>query len=76
MTGVLAPIFTEENHPEPVLRRRARVAGTNDIVAIVAGTRMATAGSTNFIRLHRIRPLHEAGGKAQRQKKINKGPLQ
>jgi pyruvate kinase len=56
--------------------RRARVAGANDIVAIVAGTRMVTAGSTNFIRLHRIRPLREASGKAQRQKKINKGPLQ
>jgi pyruvate kinase len=56
--------------------RRARVAGTNDIVAIVAGTRMVTSGSTNFIRLHRIRPLHEASGKAQRQKKITKGPLQ
>jgi hypothetical protein len=26
-------------------------------VAIVAGVRMITPGATNFIRLHRIRPL-------------------
>jgi pyruvate kinase len=37
--------------------RRAKVAHTNDIVAIVAGTRMGATGSTNFIRLHRIRPV-------------------
>ena len=34
--------------------RRTGVAGSGDIVAIVAGTRMGT-GSTNFIRLHRMR---------------------
>jgi len=35
--------------------RRTGVAGSGDIVAVVAGTRMGT-GSTNFIRLHRMRP--------------------
>ena len=34
--------------------RRTGVAGSGDIVAVVAGTRMGT-GSTNFIRLHRMR---------------------
>jgi pyruvate kinase len=57
--------------------RRAKVAGDNDIVAIVAGTRLATAGSTNFIRLHRIRPLHKASGQAQGKKENKtKGPVQ
>jgi len=36
--------------------RRAGVAQADDIVAIVAGTRLGVAGATNFIRLHRIRP--------------------
>jgi pyruvate kinase len=45
--------------------RKAGVVSTDDVVAIVAGTRMVTAGSTNFIRLHRIRPT----GKADRTKK-------
>lgn len=49
--------------------RRAKVVSTDDIVAIVGGTRMVLQGSTNFIRLHRIRPLGEAGGKAARLKK-------
>jgi len=34
--------------------RRTRVAAPGDVIAIVAGTRMITTGSTNFIRLHRI----------------------
>ena len=32
-------------------------ATAGDVVAIVAGVRMITPGATNFIRLHRIRPL-------------------
>ncbi len=51
--------------------RRAKVAGVDDVVAIVAGTRMVTAGSTNFIRLHRICPPDKASGKPQRSKKTN-----
>jgi pyruvate kinase len=42
--------------------RRSKVAATDDVVAIVAGTRMVTAGSTNFIRLHRIRPVSGTSG--------------
>jgi pyruvate kinase len=38
----------------------AGVAQAGDIVALVAGTRMVRAGSTNFIRLHHLRPLPEA----------------
>jgi pyruvate kinase len=49
--------------------RRTMVASTDDVVAIVAGTRMVTAGSTNFIRLHRVRPLAKASGLAARVKK-------
>jgi pyruvate kinase len=49
--------------------RRDKVAATDDIVAIVAGTRMLTAGSTNFIRLHRIGSLNENSLRAHRQKK-------
>jgi pyruvate kinase len=49
--------------------RRAKVANTNDCVAIVAGTQMVTAGSTNFIRLHRIRPVSETSGRTVRSKK-------
>jgi pyruvate kinase len=49
--------------------RRAKVATTDDVVAIVAGTRMVIAGSTNFIRLHRIRPLDDAGRRTARAKK-------
>jgi pyruvate kinase len=49
--------------------RRANVVGTGDVVAIVAGTRMVTAGSTNFIRLHRIRPVGETGGRTAKAKK-------
>jgi pyruvate kinase len=49
--------------------RRAKVAAVDDVVAIVAGTRMVTAGSTNFIRLHRICPLNQAGGKPPKPKK-------
>jgi pyruvate kinase len=51
--------------------RRAKVVDTDDVVAIVAGTRMVTAGSTNFIRLHRIRPKDEPKGRSTRAKKIN-----
>jgi pyruvate kinase len=40
--------------------RKAGVVSTDDVVAIVAGTRMVTAGSTNFIRLHRVRPAGKA----------------
>ncbi|HVJ06251.1 MAG TPA: pyruvate kinase [Candidatus Saccharimonadales bacterium] len=36
--------------------RRTAVVTTNDIVGIVGGTRMVLQGSTNFMRLHRIRP--------------------
>jgi pyruvate kinase len=49
--------------------RRAHVVHTDDIVAIVAGTCMGTTGSTNFIRLHRIRPSRQSGGLAPRAKK-------
>jgi pyruvate kinase len=49
--------------------RRTKVANTDDVVAIVAGTRMVTAGSTNFIRLHRIRPLDKASGRKSKSKK-------
>jgi pyruvate kinase len=49
--------------------RRAHVAHTGDVVAIVAGTRMGATGSTNFIRLHRVRPLSQSGGRATRAKK-------
>jgi len=52
--------------------RRAKVVTTDDVVAIVAGTRMVTAGSTNFIRLHRIRPLSETSSQAARTKKTTK----
>jgi hypothetical protein len=48
---------------------RSGVANADDVVAIVAGTRMATPGSTNFIRLHRIRPLREAGRRSARTTK-------
>jgi pyruvate kinase len=49
--------------------RRAGVA-TDDIVGIVGGTRMVLHGSTNFIRLHRIRPAGEPGSRAAKSKKI------
>jgi pyruvate kinase len=49
--------------------RRAQVAAVDDVVAIVAGTRMVTAGSTNFIRLHRICPLIHADGHPTEPKK-------
>jgi pyruvate kinase len=49
--------------------RRAHVVHTDDIVAIVAGTRTGASGSTDFIRLHRIRPLHPTGGRPPRAKK-------
>jgi pyruvate kinase len=49
--------------------RRAKVVQTDDIVAIVAGTRMGTTGSTNFIRLHRIRPARQTGRRPARPKK-------
>jgi len=52
--------------------RRTQVAAVDDVVAIVAGTRMVTAGSTNFIRLHRICPLNQAGSQPPRSKKINR----
>jgi pyruvate kinase len=48
---------------------RAGVVSADDIVAIVAGTRMARAGSTNFIRLHRIRRSGKAGGGKTRARK-------
>lgn len=47
-------------------------AATGDVVAIVAGTRMVTAGSTNFMRLHRIRPAGAAGGTKRRTTKKQK----
>jgi pyruvate kinase len=46
--------------------RRAKVASPEDVIAIVAGTRMVTAGSTNFIRLHRIRSLNATSRRAAR----------
>jgi pyruvate kinase len=49
--------------------RRAKVVSVDEVVAIVAGTRMVTAGSTNFIRLHRICPLNQASNKTPRPKK-------
>ena len=49
--------------------RHAKVAATGDVVAIVAGTRMVTAGSTDFIRLHRIRPPQGPGHRAAGAKK-------
>jgi len=52
--------------------RRAKVVSTDDVVAIVAGTRMVTAGSTNFIRLHRIRPVSGTSGRTAKVKKNKK----
>jgi pyruvate kinase len=52
--------------------RRAHVAHTEDVVAIVAGTRMGTTGSTNFIRLHRVRPLSQMSGRPAKPKKSTK----
>jgi len=54
---IKAPHTVEEmiQATEAELRRTA-VVTTNDIVGIVGGTRMVLQGSTNFIRLHRIRP--------------------
>jgi pyruvate kinase len=49
--------------------RRAEGATTDDIVGIVGGTRMVLQGSTNFIRLHRIRPISGTSGRAARPKK-------
>jgi pyruvate kinase len=49
--------------------RHAHVAHTDDIVAIVAGTCMGTTGSTNFIRLHRVRPLSRNAGQTVKAKK-------
>ena len=49
--------------------RQVGAAGTDDVVAIVAGTRMVTAGSTNFMRLHRIRPAAAAGKSKDRTTK-------
>ncbi len=54
--------------------QRAEVASVDDIVAIVAGTRTVTAGSTNFIRLHRICPPDRASGRHARPKSNPKGP--
>ena len=52
---------------------RAGVVSVGDIVAIVAGTRMARAGSTNFIRLHRIRRAGKtANGKTRTKKSTTK----
>jgi pyruvate kinase len=50
--------------------RHAKVANTGDVVAIVAGTRMVTPGSTDFIRLHRIRPLPDPSRRIARAKKF------
>jgi pyruvate kinase len=56
--------------------RRAKVATTGDVVAIVAGTRMVTAGSTNFIRVHRLCPISETSERIVEVKKITpKDPL-
>jgi pyruvate kinase len=49
--------------------RRTKVATTDEVIAIVAGTRMVTAGSTNFIRLHRIRPVTQT---SKRSATLNK----
>jgi pyruvate kinase len=49
--------------------RRAKVAHTDDIVALVAGTRMGATGSTNFIRLHRIRPENQTSPRPARPRK-------
>lgn len=48
--------------------RRAKVATTDDIVGIVGGTRMVLEGSTNFFRLHRVRPVSETSGRARPKK--------
>ena len=48
--------------------RRAKVVNINDVVAIVGGTRMVITGSTNFIRLHRIRPEGEPRGRNEKKK--------
>ncbi len=66
LTKVLRSVEAMVEAAEAELRR-AKVAGTNDVVAIVAGTRMATTGSTNFIRLHQIRPLGDASGQGSRK---------
>jgi pyruvate kinase len=49
--------------------RRAKVVSTDDIVGIVGGTRMVLKGSTNFIRLHRIRPIGDTNSRAAKLKK-------
>jgi pyruvate kinase len=49
--------------------RRAKVVATDDIVGIVGGTRMVLEGSTNFIRLHRIRPISDTTRRAAKPKK-------
>ena len=45
--------------------RRTKVVTTDDIVGIVGGTRMVLQGSTNFIRLHRIRPVKDSSRAAK-----------
>jgi pyruvate kinase len=52
--------------------RRTGVATTNDVVAIVGGTRMVLPGSTNFIRLHRIRATNNDGRRTAKAKKNTK----
>jgi pyruvate kinase len=52
--------------------RRAKVASAEDVVAIVGGTRMVLEGSTNFIRLHRIRPVGETSSRTAKAKKTTK----
>ena len=52
--------------------RRAQVVQVDDVVAIVAGTRMGTTGSTNFIRLHRIRPAEQSRRRMAKPKSLSK----
>jgi pyruvate kinase len=71
LDSVEAMVYTAEAE-----LRRAHVVHTDDIVAIVAGTCMGASGSTNFIRLHRIRPLTKTGGRAPKPKKSTAKEIQ
>ena len=52
------------------------MVATDDIVGIVGGTRMVLHGSTNFIRLHRIRPVGDSSPGSKTEETIyNKGHL-
>ena len=51
--------------------RRQKVVADEDVIAVVAGT-SATTGSTDFIRLHTIKPAAPGGGKGPGKKAQSK----